>query len=118
MGHVLSKHGIAHDDSKVESFSKAKQPENTPEVDAFVGLITYCSKFIPDLATVAEPPRLVTKQSVPFKRNCQEQEAFDSLKANATLAYFHRSKNTKTQVIAETSPAVQLLCSNLHKTAN
>lgn len=108
MGHVLSRHGIAPDDSKVEAITKAKRPENASEVRSFMGLVTYCSKFIPDLATVAEPLRRLTKHNVSFQWKREQHEAFESVKRSmanaATLAYFDRSKDAKTQVIADASP--------------
>ena len=61
---------------------------------------------MPNLATIAEPLRRLTKKDVPFKWKKAQQQAFDKLKkdlANTqTLAYF--DQNAPTQVIADAGP--------------
>ena len=67
MGHVLSKHGIGMAKSKVEAIKEARQPETMSEVRSFLGLVNFSSRFIPNLATKAEPLRKLTRKNAPFK---------------------------------------------------
>ncbi|KAL9962010.1 hypothetical protein ACROYT_G031062 [Oculina patagonica] len=64
------------------------------------------AKFIPNLATVAEPLRQLTRKGVAFKWDKDQQKAFKTLKerlASAeTLAYY--DKDARTRVIADASP--------------
>ena len=53
MGHLLSARGIGPMKSKVEAVSNARKPDSVWEVRRFLGLVNYCGKFIPDLATAA-----------------------------------------------------------------
>ena len=55
MGNVLSRKGIAPEEVKVEAILHAKQLENVSEVRSFLGLVNFNARFIPDLATIAEP---------------------------------------------------------------
>ena len=106
MGHVLSNRGINPTEDKVSAIAKARRPESAREVRSFLGLVTFCSRFIPHLATLAEPLRKLTKKNEQFKWNKEQDDAFHKVKkaiANAeTLAYF--DKNAKTVIIADASP--------------
>ena len=106
MGHVLSDRGIGPEDCKIKAVSDARNPENPAEVRSFLGLVNYCAKFIPDMATVSEPLRLLTRKAVPWKWGLLEQGAFDELKRRltcaTTLAYFNPTAHT--QVIVDASP--------------
>lgn len=47
MGHKLSANGVSPDKEKVEAIKALKEPSNVHELRSFLGMITYCSKFIP-----------------------------------------------------------------------
>ena len=62
MGHVLSKNGVAPEESKIKAVASAREPKNASEVCSFFGLVNYCGRFIPDLATISEPLRKLTQK--------------------------------------------------------
>ena len=76
------------------------------EVKSFLGLVNFKARFIPDLATVAEPLKRLTKKGEPFVFGPEQQAAFAELKRRLTQAetldYFDRS--AKTKIIADASP--------------
>ena len=106
MGYLLSTRGIGPTESKVEAVVNAREPESVAEVRSFMGLVNSSAKFIPNLATVSEPLRQLTRKGVTFKWGEKQQEAFKALKetlASAeTLAFY--DKDAKTRVIADASP--------------
>ena len=106
MGHVLSEKGISPAESKVEAVKNARNPENPSEVRSFLGLVNYCSRYIPNFSTVSAPLRELTKARVKWTWNSEHQKSFDKLKellASAkTLAYY--DKEAETQVIVDASP--------------
>ena len=106
MGYLLSTRGIGPTESKVEAVVNAREPESVAEVRSFMGLVNFSAEFIPNLATVSEPLRQLTRKGVTFKWGEKQQEAFKALKetlASAeTLAYY--DKDAKTRVIADASP--------------
>lgn len=106
MGHVLSKHGIGLADDKVKAVVEAKRPTTAGEVRSFLGLVNFCAKFIPNMASESEPLRKLTRKNETFKWEEQQEDAFNKLKdlmVNACkLGYFDQS--LKTQVIADASP--------------
>lgn len=67
IGHVISPNGIRPSPSKVEALVSFRRPENASEVKSFLGLANYMNKFINNLATLDEPLRRLTEQSVIFE---------------------------------------------------
>ncbi|PIK42674.1 hypothetical protein BSL78_20471 [Apostichopus japonicus] len=53
IGHVLSKEGLRPDPRKVEAILKMPKPENVADIQRFVGMVKYLSKFLPALSDKA-----------------------------------------------------------------
>lgn len=81
-------------ESKIEAVVNVREPQNAEEVRSFSGLVNFSARFIPNLDTIAETLRNLTKKRATFKWGKDHQGAFDTLKdvlANSkTLAYFDR----------------------------
>lgn len=106
LGHKITPDGIVPADSKVEAIKSFRRPENEAEVRSFLGLANYLNKFIPNLATLDEPLRMLTKKDSKFEWGVQHQNSFDSIKAAMTevlrLGFFN--KQHRTTVLADASP--------------
>lgn len=106
LGHVLSSAGITATPSKVESIQNFRQPLNAEEARSFLGLVNFVGKFIPDLATITEPLRRLTKKDEPFVWQSEHQIAFDKIKQGLsdeqTLGYYNI--HDRTQLYADASP--------------
>ena len=61
MGHVLSGKGIAPQQANKEAVLRTKVPETPSDVRSFMSLVNFCACFVPDLATIAEPLRTLTR---------------------------------------------------------
>jgi hypothetical protein len=100
MGHVLSKNGIGPTSERVKDIL------NASEVKSFLGLVNFSARYIPNLATLSEPLRKLTKKNEPFRWNKEQQDSFQKLKnslsANDTLGYF-RLGAEKTQLVTDAS---------------
>jgi len=107
LGHKLSSAGIEPGKAKVRAVVDAIEPKNAAEVYSFLGLVSYVSKFIPQVAYVSEPLRKLTRNGVKFEFGPEQKKAFRELKEKLadykTLGYFD-PKSEKTQVIADASP--------------
>ena len=80
-GFVFSNKGIiAPDPNKIEVINNAPPPTSTSAVQSFLGMATYCAKFIPNFSDVLEPLRQLTKKDAPFKWEHQQQQSFTSIK--------------------------------------
>ena len=105
-GMVLSGNGISCTEEKVKAVKEAREPRTVSETRSFLGLVNYCGRFIPDLATVSEPLRRLAKSGTPFVFGGEQKKAFQELKewlaCAETLGYF--DKDAPTEVIADASP--------------
>ena len=54
-GFVFSGQGISPDPKKVEAIKNVKPPTTTSSVRSFLGMATYCAKFIPNFNDTSEP---------------------------------------------------------------
>ena len=77
MGHLLSARGIEPSQAKGEAVSEARRPESAVEVRSFLGLVNFCARFIPDLATVSEPLRRLIRKDVHFLWGEEQEVAFN-----------------------------------------
>ena len=106
MGHLLTAREIGPEKTKIEAITEARRPETASEIRSFLGLVNFCARFIPDLATLTEPLRRLTKQGAKFDWDVDQENAFKTLKkklTNAeTLGYF--DTEAKTQLITDPSP--------------
>jgi hypothetical protein len=83
LGHHISQRGIEADTKKVERIMNWPQPKTSTNVRAFLGLVRYISKFLPDLATWTPTlENLTTKEcDKDFPEwNANHQRAFDEIK--------------------------------------
>ena len=106
MGHVLSEKGIGPTEEKVRAVVETREPESVAEVRSFLGLVNFCSRFIPDLATTAEPLRKLTRAETPFVWNKEQKESFEEVKRKMSsadaLAYYN--KDAETVIVTDASP--------------
>ena len=65
-GYLLSSKGIGPTESRVEAVVRAKEPGNAEEVRIFLGLVKFSARFIPNLASITEPLRELTRKNVTF----------------------------------------------------
>lgn len=106
LGHIISENRIAPSTSKILSVKQFRVPETREEVRSFLGLVNFIGKFIPNLATISEPLRSLTKQCSKFVWNEQHLKAFVQLKDLMTrdLALGFYNTNDRTQLYADASP--------------
>nr|KAG5693828.1 hypothetical protein BaRGS_004436 [Batillaria attramentaria] len=95
LGHTLSAEGISKG-SKVEAVLKMPPPTDVSSLKSFLGSVQFYGKFIPNLATMAEPLYRLTKKASPWKWGEEEQAAFEQLKnvlsSDQVLVHFDPDK--------------------------
>lgn len=106
LGHKLSEKGIRPTDDKLIAIKQFREPKTAEETRSFLGLVNYMGKFIPNLATVTEPLRQLTKKDAGFIWEFEQRKAFNALKnclsKESTLGYY--DMNDRTRIIADASP--------------
>ena len=106
-GFVFSGQGISPDPKKVEAIKNAKPPTTTSGVRSFLGMATYCAKFIPNFSDTSEPLRELTKKDAKFQWSERHEQSFNKIKellASAkVMAYF--DPNKETELVTDASPS-------------
>ena len=80
LGDVIGAAGIRPDPKKVSAIVNMDAPKDKAGVLRFMGMISYLSKWIPDMASHAEPLRNLTKKNVHFEWQGEHDKAFQVLK--------------------------------------
>lgn len=95
LGHTLSSEGVSKG-IKVEAVKNMPPPTDVSSLKSFLGSVQFYSKFIPNLATTAEPLYRLTKKKITWKWEKEEQEAFEQLKqalsSDQVLVHFDPKK--------------------------
>lgn len=105
-GHIWSTEGVQPDPKKVQAIVEAPAPTNVSEVRSFLGMVNYVSRFIPNMATVSEPLRVLTKKDQEWKWGDEQEAAFQSLKGSISspkvMAFFDTNKDVT--LLVDASP--------------
>lgn len=103
-GTIYDKHGAHPDPDKVAAISSLPPPKSTAQLQQFLGLVTYMSPYIPNLADHSAPLRDMLKKEARFQWNASHHQAFNRIKElicrEVTLSYFDPNKETVIQVDA------------------
>ena len=83
-GLVFTDKGVKPDPPKIEAVQKISAPQNVSEVRSFLGMMKYCSRFIPDYATLCELLWRLTQKEMKWSWSSEQECAFQELKAKLT----------------------------------
>ena len=78
--------GSAAQKKRLKAVKEAGEPRAVSESRILLGLVNYCGRFIPYLATVSEPLRRLTKSGTPFVFGGEQKKAFQELKERLACA--------------------------------
>ena len=96
LGHLLTSKGMKPDPSKVNAVTEMPIPTNAKELQRFLGMVTYLSKFIPNVSQIAAPLRKILEKDVLWDWGKHQAESFNKLKFALShapcLAYFDVDK--------------------------
>ena len=80
LGFVISRKGIIPNPNKVITIMQVTSPKNVTEVQRFLGLLNYYSRWIQNWQETAAPLTELTKKQVPFKWTEECEKSFNILK--------------------------------------
>ena len=86
VGHVLSADGVKPDPKKVEAIVAMPNPASREDLRRFLGVVTYLSKFIPNMSQKSAPLRQLLQKDVEWSWGKAEDDAFTSLKISISSA--------------------------------
>ena len=76
LGHKIDREGIHPVADKVNAIVNAPRPQNVSQLKSYLGLLSYYSKFLPNLATVLAPLYHLLRKNTPWRWSQREEKAF------------------------------------------
>ena len=93
---VMSREGIQLDPQKIRPLTKMPAPKNKKELQAFLGIINYLSKFSPDTSEVCKPLRKLTLSKTMWAWDASYQQWFKKakllIKAEMCMKFYDDTK--------------------------
>ena len=83
-GYVVSADGVHADPTKMEAVASFPDPQNVKDVRSFLGLANQLGSFLPNLAILTNPLRLLLKKDVAWTWEESQRNAFSEVKAALT----------------------------------
>ena len=80
LGHRIDKNGLHPTKEKVQAVCDAPSSKNVSELKAYLVLLTYYSKFLPNLATLLAPLYQLLQSGTSWKWSSEEERAFENSK--------------------------------------
>nr|XP_054924330.1 uncharacterized protein K02A2.6-like [Dermacentor andersoni] len=80
LGHKVTARGISPLPEKVDSIANTPVPTDVAALRSFLGLVEYYSKFVPHLAQVVEPMRVLLRKNEPFIWSAEADSSFRRVK--------------------------------------
>ena len=80
LGHVTDEAGRHPTEDKIKANKEAPAPINIPELCSFVGMITYYSKFLPNMSTKLSPLYTLLAKKKRWSWYTKEEAAFQLAK--------------------------------------
>lgn len=106
LGHRITKEGLKPAESKVRTISQAPAPRNVSELKAFLGLLNYYGKFLPNLSTTLAPLHKLLAKRAHFQWNHSQQDAFNTVKLQLAShkVLVHYDSNVDLVLACDASP--------------
>ena len=96
LGHIIDAEGLHPAPDKLKAVRNAPTPQNSTELKAYLGLLTYYSKFLPNMATTLTPLYRLLRNNVKWQWTSLEANAFQASKevltSNSLLVHYDPSK--------------------------
>ena len=105
LGYKLDKQGIHPTEDKVKAISEAPAPTNTTQLRAYLGLINFYRRFLPQAATLLEPLNRLLKADTPWSWSVDQENSFKKSKEILlnSDALVHFDPKLPLEVVADSS---------------
>lgn len=80
LGHMLSKNCVKPNSRNADAIKNFEHPGNKKDLQSFLGMMNYVSKFIPNFSTLTEPLRILLKKNAVFRWSDPQKKCFELLK--------------------------------------
>ena len=106
-GETYTTDGCKPAQSKMSAIVEMPAPTCKKQVQSFIGMVNYLSKFSARLSELAEPIRELSKDKVPFNWGPEHQEVFNQMKKEIVRAPILTCYNAKKETILQTDASTK-----------
>ena len=103
-GHIIGAEGLQPDPWKIGSILSMDPSTSLADLQSFLGMVQFLSRFVPNLASIAANLRALTKKTSDFVWSPEHQSSVDRIKkaivAPTALQYFDSTQPVTIQVDA------------------
>ncbi|UYV70913.1 K02A2.6-like [Cordylochernes scorpioides] len=86
LGHIINEDGVRPDSKKLEALERCKKPFDKTSLKSFLGMLSFYSKYIPNMSTLAGPLYQLLKKDNRWKWSSQCEKAFLNLKLTLLIS--------------------------------
>ena len=84
--YIVDASGIHSSPAKIEAITKVPVPQNVKQLQSFLGLVNYYTKFIPNMSSIRQPLNRLLGKGLEWSWESSCQRAFTRLKTKLTTA--------------------------------
>ena len=106
-GKTYTTQGHKSSDTKVKAITEMPKPTNLKDLQTFLGMVQYLSKFSPRIVEIAEPLWDVTKKHEPHAWGPEHNHAFDNIKKEIFQAPILRYYNPLKETVLQTNASIK-----------
>jgi hypothetical protein len=92
LGHIVSDSGISIDPERIASILNLPAPTSKKEVQAFMGIINFVHRFVPDFAVMVKPIHNLLKKDRSFSWTDDVENDFIRIKKESVPHQFWQSR--------------------------
>ena len=105
LGYMIDQDGIHPTKEKVQAIAEAPAPTNLTQLRAFLGLLNFYRRFLPQASTMLEPLNRLLQSKTPWKWGKEQESAFSECKKTLlnSSALVHFDPKLPLVVVADSS---------------
>ena len=113
IGKIYTTQGCKPSDKKVKAITGMPKPTCLKDLQTFLGMVQYLSKFSLRIAEIAEPLHDLTKKHAPYVWGPEHNQAFNNIKKEIIQAAILRYYNPKKATVLQTDASIKGLATCL-----
>ena len=82
LGHVIDSQGLRPSENKLTAIREAPEPSNVTQLKAYLGLLNYYNRFLPNLSTILQPLHDLLKKNRQWTWQVEQRRAFKASRRN------------------------------------
>ena len=106
-GKTYTSQGCKPSNAKVKAITEMPKPTTLKDLQTFLGMVQYLSKFSPRIAEIAEPLRDLMKKHAPYAWGPEHKQAFDNIKREIVQAPILKYYDLKKETVLQTDASIK-----------